>query len=82
MSLAWARAQVGHSQRMEPRSRSDTQARASAVDTRWSRCRSQRTHVTAICSATGRNYFKDDHLRQPRYTVLALSRKMSSRLPT
>jgi hypothetical protein len=52
MSRACARAQVGHSQRVAPRSRSATHARASAVHTRWSRCREQRTHVTAISSAT------------------------------
>lgn len=53
MSLACARAHVGHSHRTVPRSRSATHARASAVSTRWSRCREQRTQVTAISSATG-----------------------------
>jgi hypothetical protein len=82
MSLACTRAHTGHNHRVVPRSRSAIHARASTVDTRWSRCRLQRTHVTAISSATGRKYAYVDHLRQPRYTVVALSWKTSSRLPT
>ena len=56
MSLACVRAQPGHSQRRVPRSRSDTQASASAVSSCLSRCRPQRRHVTAMSSTTRRRY--------------------------